>query len=555
MSIRTLILVIMNSLIFLVVLVLSVTFYYQFSKVLDDRILLQLNSIKTLKKVQIEKLIDDEWLEFNTEFANNDSLVSVDTSDVILPKNRQFKSGIYDLTGYSKTGKTAIGLILNKGGRMVFKVVDYNKIKSILLERTGMGNTGESYLVGEDLKMRSPSRFYPDSLPSKIKVETNGVISAFAGNEGRAVIKDYRDVDVYSLFSAIKISNLHLAILSEIDTSEVNAPLIKLKVRLFELILITMLIAVVLSLFLTKIITRPIINMQKSLKIMASGDYNQTSTFRKNSTEINEMFEALDNLKKSLQGAVKFSNEMGELNLNTEYVPKGNNDLLGKSLLKMRDKLIEFRNNENRNRMNTKRLLVDGLENERQRLSRELHDGIGPLLTSLKFYIENRIESRKKRTEMKQLLDATISEIRSMSNDLMPSTIDDFGVGAALSNFVESIKQSSDIDIEFEDLTNSENSKITKNQAINLFRIGQELINNTLKHANASQIRLTLSEFENFISFFYFDNGKGFDLNTVKLGSGIINIKERVEICQGDIDINSKEGRTTFEIELPINNE
>ena len=555
MSIRTLILVIMNSLIFLVVLVLSVTFYYQFSKVLDDRILLQLNSIKTLKKVQIEKLIDDEWLEFNTEFANNDSLVSVDTSDVILPKNRQFKSGIYDLTAYSKTGKTAIGLILNKGGRMVFKVVDYNKIKSILLERTGMGNTGESYLVGEDLKMRSPSRFYPDSLPSKIKVETNGVISAFAGNEGRAVIKDYRDVDVYSLFSAIKISNLHLAILSEIDTSEVNAPLIKLKVRLFELILITMLIAVVLSLFLTKIITRPIINMQKSLKIMASGDYNQTSTFRKNSTEINEMFEALDNLKKSLQGAVKFSNEMGELNLNTEYVPKGDNDLLGKSLLKMRDKLIEFRNNENRNRMNTKRLLVDGLENERQRLSRELHDGIGPLLTSLKFYIENRIESKKKRTEMKQLLDATISEIRSMSNDLMPSTIDDFGVGAALSNFVESIKQSSDIDIEFEDLTNPENSKITKNQAINLFRIGQELINNTLKHANASQIRLTLSEFENFISFFYFDNGKGFDLNTVKLGSGIINIKERVEICQGDIDINSKEGRTTFEIELPINNE
>lgn len=555
MSIRTLILVIMNSLIFLVVLVLSVTFYYQFSKVLDDRILLQLNSIKTLKKVQIEKLIDDEWLEFNTEFANNDSLVSVDTSDVILPKNRQFKSGIYDLTAYSETGKTAIGLILNKGGRMVFKVVDYNKIKSILLERTGMGNTGESYLVGEDLKMRSPSRFYPDSLPSKIKVETNGVISAFAGNEGRAVIKDYRDVDVYSLFSAIKISNLHLAILSEIDTSEVNAPLIKLKVRLFELILITMLIAVVLSLFLTKIITRPIINMQKSLKIMASGDYNQTSTFRKNSTEINEMFEALDNLKKSLQGAVKFSNEMGELNLNTEYVPKGNNDLLGKSLLKMRDKLIEFRNNENRNRMNTKRLLVDGLENERQRLSRELHDGIGPLLTSLKFYIENRIESKKKRTEMKQLLDATISEIRSMSNDLMPSTIDDFGVGAALSNFVESIKQSSDIDIEFEDLTNPENSKITKNQAINLFRIGQELINNTLKHANASQIRLTLSEFENFISFFYFDNGKGFDLNTVKLGSGIINIKERVEICQGDIDINSKEGRTTFEIELPINNE
>ncbi|MBD0836714.1 sensor histidine kinase [Aestuariibaculum suncheonense] len=545
----------MNSLIFLVVLVLSVTFYYQFSKVLDDRILLQLNSIKTLKKVQIEKLIHDEWLMFNNEFATNDSLISVDRGDVVLPEDREFKSGIYDLTVYSKSGKTSIGLILNKAGKTVFNIVDYDKIKSILLERTGMGNTGESYLVGEDYYMRSPSRFFPDQLPTTIRVETQGVINALAGNEGRAVIKDYRGVDVYSLFSSITISNLNLAILSEIDTSEVNAPLNKLKVRLLGLIIVTMLIAIILSLFLTKIITKPIINMQQSLKIMAAGDYNQTNTFSKNSNEINEMFDALDNLKKSLQGAVKFSNEMGELNLNSQYVPKGDNDLLGKSLLKMRDKLIEFRNNENKNRVNTKRLLVDGLENERRRLSRELHDGIGPLLTSLKFYIENRIESKKKRMEMITLLDATISEIRSMSNDLMPSTIDDFGVGAALSNFVESIKQSSDIDIEFEDLTNPDNSKITKNQAINIFRIGQELINNTLKHAQAKQIRITLSEFENFISFFYFDDGIGFDINSVKLGSGIINIKERVEICQGEIAIDSKQGRTTFEIELPINHE
>ncbi|MBD0823326.1 sensor histidine kinase [Aestuariibaculum marinum] len=552
MSIRTLILVIMNSLIFLVVLVLSITFYHQFSKVLDDRILLQLNSIKTLKKVQIEKLINDEWLVFNNEV---ESYIPNDTSDVVLPKGMHFKSGIYDLTPYSTSGKTSIGLILNKNGTPVFKIVDYNKIKSILLERTGMGNTGESYLVGEDFYMRSPSRFYPDKRPTTIKVETKGVINALSGNEGRAIIQDYRGVDVYSLFSPIEISNLHLAILSEIDTSEVNAPLKKLKVRLTGLIVITMLIAVILSLFLTKIITRPIINMQKSLKIMAAGDYNKTNTFSKNSNEIKEMFDALDNLKKSLQGAVKFSNEMGEMNLNSEYVPKGDNDLLGKSLLKMRDKLIEFRNNENKNRINTKRLLVDGLENERQRLSRELHDGIGPLLTSLKFYIENRIESKKKRTEMKQLLDTTITEIRTMSNALMPSTIDDFGVGAALSNFVDSVKQFSDIDIEFEDLTNPEQSKITKNQAINIFRIGQELINNSLKHAQAKHIRLTLSEFENFISFFYFDDGIGFDLNTVKLGSGIINIKERVEICNGEIDINSKAGRTTFEIELPINHD
>ena len=77
--------------------------------------------------------------------------------------------------------------------------------------------------------------------------------------------------------------------------------------------------------------------MQKSLKIMAQGDYNQTNEFIKNSNEIKEMFEALAHLKTSLQGAVKFSDDMGKMNLNTDYQLKSPNDLLGKSLLAMRE--------------------------------------------------------------------------------------------------------------------------------------------------------------------------------------------------------------------------
>ncbi|MBD0831249.1 sensor histidine kinase [Aestuariibaculum sediminum] len=548
MRIKTLIVVIVNSLIFIVVLILSITFYNEFSKVIEDRILLQLNSIKTLKKVQIEKLIQNEWNTFKKDGVPEDSVLM---STQKIPQN--FKSGIYDLSEYDQSGEPVIGLIKSENEKRFIKQIDYNKLKSILLERTGMGNTGESYLVGANYTMRSPSRFWPDKMPTQITVDTKGVKEGLSGNEGRAVIKDYRGVEVYSVYGPISISHLNLAILSEIDRSEVIAPLQKLKTRLIGLIIVTMVIAVILSLFITRYITAPIINMQRSLKIMASGNYHKSKGFNKNSIEIREMFNALDNLKKALQGAVTFSKEIGEMNLNAEYTPKGDNDVLGISLLKMRDKLIEFRNNENRNRINTKRLMVDGLENERRRLSRELHDGIGPLLTSLKFYVENRIENKKKRKEMIKLLDATISEIRLMSNDLMPSTIDDFGVGAALRNFVENVKQSSDIDIVFEDLTNAEESRITKNQAINLFRIGQELINNSLKHAQAKHIRLSLSEFENFISFFYFDDGIGFNMETVKLGSGIINIKERVEICNGKIDINSQKGETTFEIELPVN--
>mgnify|MGYP002079340001 FL=1 len=292
--------------------------------------------------------------------------------------------------------------------------------------------------------------------------------------------------------------------------------------------------------------------MQKSLKIMAQGDYNQTNEFIKNSNEIKEMFEALAHLKTSLQGAVKFSDDMGKMNLNTEYQLKSPNDLLGKSLLAMRDKLIEFRNNEENTRILSKRMLVNGMENERRRLSRELHDGIGPYLTSLKYYIENKVENETMKKEMKKIVDDTIAEIRLMSNALMPASIDDFGIGVTLTNFIENIKKSTTVSIVYEDLTKQENSNITNLQAINLFRISQELINNSLKHAQAKNIRITLSEFDEFISLFYFDDGIGFDTNSIKLGSGISNIKERVAICNGTITINAVARNTTFEIELPI---
>ncbi len=549
MNIKTLIIIIINSLIVLVVSVLSFSFYNQFSRVINDRILLQLNSIKTLKQNQIENLIKSEWNTFLKSEINNHDF---DSTTYHISDSLKTIEGIYDFTSYHIDKKMSVGFIANSEKGNTIKVLNYEKIKQILLERTGMGESGESYLVGDDYRMRSQSRFFPDKTPYTIEVKTKGVVNALLGKNGRGTFKDYRGIDVYSVYSLINISNLKLVILSEIDVSEVTMPLKNLKSRLIGLTLGILFVAIILSLFLTRIITNPIKNMQRSLKIMAEGDYNQINEFNKNSNEIKEMFEALDSLKTSLKGAVEFSEDIGKMNLTAQYTPKSSNDMLGKSLLIMRDKLIEYRNNEKNNRITAKRMLVDGLENERRRLSRELHDGVGPYLTSLKHYIENRVESKEQKIEMKKIVDETISEIRLMSNALMPSSIDDFGVGVALTNFVDSLKKSTAITIEYEDLTKQDNTRITNHQGINIFRISQELINNSLKHSNAKNIRITLSEFDDFISLFYFDDGIGFDKNNVKLGSGIINIKERIEICNGKIVINSKTGNTTFEIELPV---
>jgi len=549
MSIRTLILIIINSLTAMVIALLSFSSYKEFSNVLNDRVLQQLNSIKTLKKNQIEHLIKSEWEKFESADLYHQN---IDSTLLILPDSIKNRSGIHDFTAYHLDKKTTIGFVSKSKKGTKIKILEYNKIKKILFERTGMGNSGESYLVGKDFRLRSQSRFYPNKTPYTLSVKAENVANAFKGINGRGVFEDYRGIDVYSVSGLIEIPNLNMVILSEIDVDEVTMPLKKLKERLVSLTLAIFLLAVIISLFLTIIITNPIKNMQKSLRIMAEGDYNQTNEFIKNSNEIAEMFEALANLKVALQGAVKFANDIGLMNLNTDYKLKSPNDLLGKSLLAMRDKLIEFRNNEENTRINSKRMLVNSLENERRRLSRELHDGVGPYLTSLKHYIENKVENELMKTEMKKIVDDTIAEIRLMSNALMPSSIDDFGIGVTLTNFIESVKKSTTVTIEYEDLTLQDNSKITNHQAINLFRISKELINNSLKHSKAKNIRITLSEFDDFISLFYFDDGIGFDMSTVKLGLGINNIKERVEICNGKIEINATPGKTTFEIELPV---
>lgn len=549
MSIKTLILIIINSLIAFVIVVLAFSSYKEFSKVLDDRILQQLNSIKTLKKNQIEHLINSEWERFELSKSYNQNSNS---TQLTLPDSIKKINGIHDFTRYHPNKKTTIGFVLNSERGTIIKILEYNKIKNILFERAGMGSSGESYLVGQDFRLRSQSRFYPNAIPYSLSVKAENVKNAFKGKNIASIHKDYRGIDVYGVSSGIEIPNLKMVILSEIDVDEVTLPLKKLKERLVVLTFAIFLLAVMLSLFLTRIITNPIKNMQKSLKIMAEGDYNQTNEFIKNSNEIKEMFEALANLKASLQGAVQFSDDIGKMNLNTDYQLKSSNDLLGKSLLAMRDKLIEFRNNEENTRILSKRMLVNGMENERRRLSGELHDGVGPYLTSLKHYIENKVENEMMKKEMKKIVDDTISEIRLMSNALMPTSIDDFGIGVTLTNFIENIKKSTTVTIVYEDLTLQDGSRITNHQAINLFRISQELINNSLKHASATNIRITLSEFDEFISLFYFDDGVGFDIDTIKLGLGISNIKERVAICNGKVAINTTAGNTTFEIELPI---
>jgi signal transduction histidine kinase len=134
----------------------------------------------------------------------------------------------------------------------------------------------------------------------------------------------------------------------------------------------------------------------------------------------------------------------------------------------------------------------------------------------------------------------------------MPSVLRDFGVTEAIDNLILQIKASTGLDIEFDHYLKKEDQLP---EAINtaLYRIAQEALNNILRHANASEVRISLTLMDGWLSFFVSDNGRGCDPKTLVYGSGIRNMKERVRLLNGTFNFDSKTDGTTIEIEIPLN--
>ncbi len=207
--------------------------------------------------------------------------------------------------------------------------------------------------------------------------------------------------------------------------------------------------------------------------------------------------------------------------------------------------------------------LVTGQEQERKRVSRELHDGIGQMLTGIRLQVEalnsakNNDEKQKQAiAELKALIGETIETTRTVAYNLAPSVLADFGLNAALRLLIDQFGKASDISFQ---LTDSHKSKLPELMETALYRIVQEAIHNAVKYANASKIGIILIEKEGKILLSVIDNGQGFEpIKTAKNikkadTNGLKNIKTRTEILNGNIDIISKIGNgTKIIVEIPI---
>ena len=199
-------------------------------------------------------------------------------------------------------------------------------------------------------------------------------------------------------------------------------------------------------------------------------------------------------------------------------------------------------------RLTNKRIVAAVLHTEekfRSRYSRELHDGMGPLLSSAKMsmsVLSKRLEKEEDReliASTSVVIDEAIRSLREISNNLSPQVLNDFGLVRGISNFINKSPQLSAIEVQFD--TNLRKERFDSDIEVILYRVTCELINNSLKHSGCTRIELNLQHVYDRIYLTYKDNGCGFDTRAVNgCGMGMSNLTSRIHSLGGIIDITSQ---------------
>jgi signal transduction histidine kinase len=197
--------------------------------------------------------------------------------------------------------------------------------------------------------------------------------------------------------------------------------------------------------------------------------------------------------------------------------------------------------------------IINTEENERKRFAKDLHDGLGPLMSTVKMSL-SALDERIKDSSGTAILNNTnylvneaINTLKDISNNLSPHVLSNFGLSSALSAFIAKINQTKAIEIEFK--SNMENKRLESEKEVVIYRASCELINNSIRHSGASRIEIELNKHEKFITLQFYDNGRGFDTSSLDnedtKGMGLSNIETRVRSVDGVFILESTPGKGT----------
>jgi PAS domain S-box-containing protein len=202
--------------------------------------------------------------------------------------------------------------------------------------------------------------------------------------------------------------------------------------------------------------------------------------------------------------------------------------------------------------------VIEAEEKERQRLAQDLHDEIGPILSSLKMYISTlSISNEKEKTlyiidQVKELIKQSVSTVREISNALSPHVLNNFGLHSAIKTAIDNVSTLLEIDYQ----SNLGTTRFNQNVEIVYYRVFKELLNNTLKHSEATLSKIRVKFENNYLTLDYSDNGKGFDfekeIKENKSGMGLFNILNRIKTINGTYQFKKQNEGFAFELRTEI---
>lgn len=398
--------------------------------------------------------------------------------------------------------------------------VSSEAVNSLMIEleqKGGFGESGEAYLVGEDFKMRSNSRFEKVSV-LKTEVKTEASTLAFSEGAGTKIVTDYRGIEVLSSFCRLRINGLNWVLLSEIDFKEVMAPIIVIRNQILVFSLLISFFIFLLALFISRRITKPIIALKKATSALAMGEFPHVQPEGIHD-EIDELLDSFNDMSASL---------------------------------KEKQELLDTERKRNLSAM------IDGQEQERKRLSLDLHDGLGQSLVAIKYNLEavkdtnpEYLSEVLQKTKLE--ISEAISETRNMSNNLMPTALGQFGFINAMQQLCLQIHRDDRIIIEFD--AEGDFKNLSDRKQIYIYRIVQEALSNALKHSGASRINIQIMVIKTDILLMIEDDGTGFDIEQKVHcgGRGITGMRERVNLLNGVFEIRQGLGKgTIIQIRIPL---
>lgn len=208
----------------------------------------------------------------------------------------------------------------------------------------------------------------------------------------------------------------------------------------------------------------------------------------------------------------------------------------------------KIRELEDKMRISSMRSVIEGQEIERERIAKDLHDSLGGLISTIKLQFDQVINKNENISHQKEykkayeLLDDAVNEVRTISRNLQPSALNELGLVRAVKDLINRFEgdNSPDIDFQYYDIP----QKLHKIVALSVYRIIQELLINSIKHAHAQEILIQINTEDDELVIQYEDDGIGFDKNTIKSeGMGLGNIQSRVKYLGGHMHMDSSPGK------------